>query len=53
MNYKKVFVVYYPYDSKGVIAVYNKEVDAKFLVKTLNNKHGECSSVEYKMQELK
>ena len=50
----EVFVVWYPYDSLGIIAVFFEEEHAKFLVETLNNKRSESVGlVEYKKMEVR
>jgi hypothetical protein len=50
----KVYVLYYPYDSEGVIAVYSNKDDAEFVAQLLNNKRSESrGSVEVKEMELK
>lgn len=50
----KVFVVWYPYDSQGIIAVYSIKEEAEFVAKLLNDKKSESrGSVEVKEMEVK
>ena len=51
---EKVYVLYYPYDSVGVIAVYSDKDEAEFVAKLLNDKRSESrGSVEVSEMELR
>lgn len=53
MSKRLVWVVFYPYDSEGIIAVYSKKEPAMFLVKTLNGKRSESKgNAECKEMEV-